>query len=236
LHELSGGAFELVSTLDPSPGDHVFCYGADETLAEIERTLPVGVIFHGHGAGIGVAVVDREALDAERDLATRLALDTIAFDQRGCLSPRLVLVDADAEQARAFARDVARELARLQETIPRGALLQGEQADALRYRATMTYLAEVYEAGGGLVAFDAQARPLPIPPTGRNLFVAKCHSPTEYLDPVGSAIAAVGLACRSTLSQLVEQRFGRARRAKLGSMQSPRLDGPVDKRTRPRVV
>src|SRR5690606_16063514 len=90
LLEASGGQFELVSALTPSAGDQLWAYGSDQTLAAVANELPSGVVFHGHGSGFGLAIVDDAGLcDLER-AADGLARDCIAFDQRGCLSPRLV--------------------------------------------------------------------------------------------------------------------------------------------------
>lgn len=236
LHEASAGEFDLVTNLAPRAGEQVFAYGSDETLSELRRMLPAGVVFHGHGAGIGIAVVDETGLDGEPDLALRLALDTAAFDQRGCLSPRLVLVAADTPRARAFAVDVGRKLALIERKIPRGTLSTDDRAEILRYRATMTYLAEVIEAETSTVVFDDEARRLPIAPTSRNLSIVKTNAPHEFIDPIRPAIAAVGLACGPELEARVKQAVPRARISPVGQMQTPALDGPVDLRTRARVL
>jgi hypothetical protein len=85
LAEAAPGLFELTSELAPAPGDHVHAYGSDATLAELARTLPRGVVLHGHGSGFAAAVLERPFSD---DVWDRLALDVALFDQRGCLSPR----------------------------------------------------------------------------------------------------------------------------------------------------
>lgn len=236
LAAASPGTFEIVAELQPHSGDHVFAYGSDRTLAEFEAALPAGVVFHGHGFGMGVAVVDEDTLARPSDLAQRLALDTVAFDQRGCLSPRLVLVDCEVGRAREFARDLAKELLALDAAVPRGRLLEDEQADIVRYRATMSYLAEVFGSEEGMVVLDTEVRGLPIPPTGRNLLVVNSRAPADFLAPIASAIAALGLGVSETLEALVRQRLPGARVSAIGHMQRPPLDGPVDRRTRPRVL
>src|SRR6478752_1492760 len=58
LHELAPGSFELVHTLTPKPGDRLWCYGSDETLADLRASVPRGVWLHAHGSGFGAVAVD----------------------------------------------------------------------------------------------------------------------------------------------------------------------------------
>ena len=126
--------------------------------------------------------------------------------------------------------------AHLEDTVPRGALLEGEQVDIVRYRATMTYLCEVFESKTSLVVFDGRARQLPIPPTGRNLLVVSTRAPLDFIEPIAPVIAAVGLACRVALAERVQGSIPRARTSPVGRMQRPALDGPVDRRSEPRIL
>ena len=176
LHEGSRGAFHLVDELAPNPGDHVWAYGSDETLRALRGELPAGVVLHAHGAGIGVAVVESPVAGPGRDgalasAARGLAEDVIAFDQRGCLSPRLCLFAGDADAARRFVELLVKRLARLEHDVPRGALSREELADQTRYRDSMLYAAELFPAGKGAVGLDVTGDALVLPPIGRNLHV-----------------------------------------------------------------
>src|SRR4051812_35928675 len=51
LRTLTPELFELATELTPQPGDHLWAYGADATLAEVRKSLPSGVWFHAHGSG-----------------------------------------------------------------------------------------------------------------------------------------------------------------------------------------
>lgn len=229
LHDASRGAFRLVDELAPSPGDHVWAYGSDETLAALRGELPAGVVYHPHGHGFGVAVVD--ASQAGPRAATGLAEDVVPFDQRGCLSPRVALVLGSAEAVRDFAEGLARELARLGHDVPRGALDADESSDIVRYRDTMLYAAELLHAGKGYVGLDVVGRHVLVPPVGRNVHVVRSDDPVRALEALGSQVAAVGVAGGPELVERIRAALPGARVSELGMMQRPPFDGPVDRRT-----
>ena len=232
LAEAAPGLFEIVPELAPEPGDAVYAYGSDETLEAVRASLPSGVAFHAHGAGIGVAVVDSP--HATSETARALARDVVPFDQRGCLSPRaLVFVGTDAE-AGAFAGLVARELATLAVDVPLGTLDPEENADVDRFRDTVTYAGETFAAGPGWLGVSARDA-FGVAPIGRNLLVVPTSDPVRLLAPATRLIAALGFATDSTLESELARALPFARRGALGRMQRPPFDGPVDRReaTRP---
>lgn len=235
LYEGSHGAFRLTDELAPNPGDHVWAYGSDETLRALRGELPAGVVLHAHGAGIGVAVVEPPAPGPERDralasAAQRLAEDVVAFDQRGCLSPRLCLFAGDADTAHRFVELLIKQLARLGHDVPRGALSPEELADQTRYRDSMLYAAELFAAGKGSVGLDASGGPLVLPPVGRNLHIQVTGDPAPALASLESSIAALGLSVSDATAERLAEALPRARRSALGRMQRPPFDGPVDLR------
>ena len=136
-------AFQLVTELSPHAGDRLWAYGSDETLDEVAVTLPPGVAFHGHGSGFGVGVIDRSTSDVElAELLPRLAEDIALFDQRGCLSPRVLLrrvrgaelaheVIAESLAARADACSKTR--------VPRGRLEPEEAAEISTFCDSASY-------------------------------------------------------------------------------------------------
>src|SRR5208283_100464 len=78
----------LVEEVDPARlfGGEVHVYGRDATIASVRGRVGERVRVRGHGAGMGIAIVSAQArLEAAAD---SLAEDVVAFDQRGCLSPR----------------------------------------------------------------------------------------------------------------------------------------------------
>lgn len=233
LAELSGGAFSLVSALSPEPGDHFWAYGTQSTLEQVRDGLPSGVHFHPHGPGMGVALVVEPdhlvegALDAAAD---GLAQDTIAFDQRGCLSPRVVLVAGSSAFAEDFCGRLATALAAWEKVVPRGTLDSAEAADARRYEDTMLYTGGALVAGCGLVALDPIAERVVVPPIGRYLHVTRTTDPLGLLARMADKITCVGLFNAPLMPALCEQRLGPRRYVSLGQMQKPPLDGPVDLR------
>jgi acyl-CoA reductase-like NAD-dependent aldehyde dehydrogenase len=79
----------------------IHVYGRDETIAAVRASAAKGVVVRGHGVGLGVAVVTRAA--DLRAAAEALAADVVTFDQRGCLSPRIAIVEGDVSRAETFA-------------------------------------------------------------------------------------------------------------------------------------
>lgn len=231
LREASGGLFRITDELTPSPGDHVWAYGSDETLAHLRGELPAGVVYHAHGHGFGIAVVE-----ASEDLpaaARALAEDVIAFDQRGCLSPRVAFVLGDEAATRAFAEALARALGELGHDIPRGTLDPDETADIVRYRDTMLYAAELLPAGKGHVGLDVAATHVIVPPIGRNVHVVRTPDLRAAVATLAPSVAAVGHATTPERIRELADLLPRARASRLGQMQRPRFDGPVDLRTPP---
>jgi Acyl-CoA reductase (LuxC) len=224
LHDLVPGLFELTTKLSPEPGDHFWSYGADATIAELRRALPAGVWFHQHGAGIGAVVVDAQTWTVAD--AGAVALDTVLFDQRGCLSPRAVCVLGSSEQARSVAEGIARELGALEREVPIGQSNALELADARRNRDLAAYAFEVFDAGRGWVSVSAE---LVIAPSGRNLHVVHSADAVQTLAPFVRHITCIGTNARALEGRL-RQAFTGARVVALGDMQRPSLDGPVDRR------
>lgn len=233
LQQATGGLFRLVDELDPNPSEHVWAYGRDETLRDLRHTLPAGVVLHAHGDGLGVAVVDARTPCAEGELtawAQALAHDVVAFDQRGCLSPRLALLVGDEAAARAFARQLARGLAELEERVPRGETSPEERGAQRWHQETLRYVGEVFPAGRGAVTLDLVGERATVSPGGRVLPVVRCDEPAPLLRVLAPAIAAVGLAGSPPLWAMARDVVPRARSSSVGRMQRPPLDGPVDQR------
>lgn len=229
LAEAEPGLFEIVPELLPQPGDAYWAYGGDETLAAVGSRLPPGVELHAQGPGWGAAVIDGASVNEEAALA--LARDLVPFDQRGCLSPRLALVQGGVADARRFAELVAAALETLERAVPLGALDAEELADAARFRDTAAYAGAALPAGSGTVALLSGAARL-LAPSGRNLAVVTVDHPQTLLEPVAAELTALGLAVPKEERQRLEAAFPGARTSALGAMQRPRLDGPADRRGR----
>jgi hypothetical protein len=225
------GAFELVEELEPRPGDSVWAYGSDETLSALWQKLPSGVVLHAGGPGYGVAVVDDEHADLEA--ARALARDVLAFDQRGCLSPRVACFVGGLSRARAFAAALAAELAHFAQRVPLGALSLDEAAEATRFRDTLSYAGRLFPAGPGSVAVIDDH--FVLAPAGRHLTLVVTRDPLARLAPVAPEVTALGLATAPPLADALRRALPKARSSALGRMQCPAFDGPADLRTEARV-
>src|SRR5579883_579961 len=124
----------------------VVVYGSDATVDGYRRRTPAGARFLGYGHRLSVAAVAREALSQENldQTARRLAWDMALFDQRGCLSPQLALVERDGERSSVeLAHATATRLDELCRTLPRGAVSAEEAArirsarDAAAFQAAL---------------------------------------------------------------------------------------------------
>jgi hypothetical protein len=225
-------AFDVASW----PDGEVHVYGRDETIADVRARVrghggDARVIVRGHGAGMGVAWISRAA--DPRRAAAALAEDVVLFDQRGCLSPRVVLVEAeegDATRADAFADALHADLERLETSVPRGVVPGGERAAADRYVATMTYACRALVGRAHAIGVGPRGAPVVLPPPYRHVHVAPCASAAEakrLLEPLAKAIVAVGTDDAAGARALSPPW---ARVSALGRMQRPPLDGPVDQR------
>ena len=225
------GLFELTDELSPNAGDSVWAYGSDETLDALWRRLPNGAVLHAGGPGYGVAVLEAEHADVAA--ARSLARDLVAFDQRGCLSPRVALFAGGLARAQAFAEALAAELADVAERVPLGAPSAEEAAEVTTFRDTLGYAGRVFRAGPGSVAVIDDR--LVLAPGGRNLTLVVTRDPVARLEPVARHVTALGLATSPALEHALQSALPNARTSALGSMQRPRFDGPADRRTRPRL-
>ena len=81
-----------------SLADAVVATGEDASVLALRQRAPLTTRFVARGARLSVGLIAREALApaALPELAARMALDTLLWDQRGCLSPVAWLVEGDA--------------------------------------------------------------------------------------------------------------------------------------------
>ncbi len=210
----------------------VHVYGRDETIAAVRAVARPGVVVRGHGAGMGVAVVTAAA--EVGSAAQALVADVAAFDQRGCLSPRLVVVEGDEARARAFAGAMHESLEQWGARVPRGSLTDDERREATAWHDTLAFAGEVLAGESHLVALRSLASSrsplLLVPPPGRHLLVTPAPSLEagfHALAPLGRHIVAVGTDDPGRVRSFAP---AHARTSRLGRMQRPPLDGPVDRR------
>jgi hypothetical protein len=234
LCEASPGAFRIVEQLRPDPGDHVWAYGSNETLAQLRADLPRGVFLHAHGSGMAVAafVEPRQMYDEDElwQAISGLTTDVILFDQRGCLSPRLVLVQGSETFAQQIAHHLVDTLTDAESIIARGSLSADEQADILHYETIFTYLGAFHRAGQGGVTLDPELERFVVPPVGRYLHITRTSDALGLIRTLGPHITSFGTWGDARLEGQILAAIGRRRVAAFGTFQQPELDGPVDLR------
>jgi hypothetical protein len=223
-------AFSQVDERDVSQieAQEIHVYGRDETIAAVRARARPGVVVRGHAAGMGVALLSRDAEPGPA--AGALALDMVAFDQRGCLSPRLAVVLGGEARAAAFAGALHAALGGWAVRVPRGQLAADERAAARRWRDAVAFAGRVWEAEEHVVALVPESAAGYVPPPGRHLTVLAASSPevaAAALAPLARAIVTVGTDAPLELAPLVP---AHSRLSLLGTMQRPPLDGPVDRR------
>ena len=234
LAKAAPGKFAIDEELRVAPGDHVWAYGSDETLRQLRKSLPAAAVLHENGHGFGVVVLaEREVHDAaaREHIARSIAVDTAAFDQRGCLSPRVVMIEGGPSLVREFSNSLAVALAEREHTIPRGPLTEDERADIARFRDTLCIAGMVLDAGSGLVSFEHENLPWFLPPAGRVLHVKSVRDVVEGLREVAVQLTTIGVtSLQSAIVVRLKRDLPQVRFAELGHMQQPMLDGPVDLR------
>jgi hypothetical protein len=204
----------------------VHVYGRDRTIAEVRAQVRSGVRVRGHGAGMGVAVVS-DAVDLAQ-AAGAVAFDVAAFDQRGCLSPRVAFVVGDETRAAAFAQATHEALAAFGERVPRGSLSDDERSEAARWRDLAAFAGGLRAAEDHAVALFPGLDAAALPPPGRHLVVVAIPTVAALeatLRPMAPYVVAVGSDDPRAPAP------AHARRSSLGAMQRPPLDGPVDRRS-----
>lgn len=209
-------------------GGEIHAYGRQVTLDAIRATARVPL--WAHGPGFGIAVVG----DANpEESACALATDVALFDQRGCMSPRVVWSIGSAASARRFADALAGALETLAAEVPRGSLEDAEVAAIERWFLTGAMTGDACRGSAhGVLVLDAGAR-WELPPEGRHVTVVAAPSVGAVeaaVEAFAGAITNVGIEASETsaLREILPQ----ARMSSLGSMQSIPLDGPVDLRAR----
>ncbi|MCS6901374.1 MAG: acyl-CoA reductase [Myxococcales bacterium] len=221
------GSIALTESLSAKPGESVHAYGSDATLEAIQGTLPPGTRFWGHGHGFGITVLDTSSSEIVRGLAR----DVAYFDQRGCLSPRLVLWIGSEEGGVALARKLHGELEVLARELPPGREAPEETAARHQYLAAMEAVGDIFSGATAVVGFQSGPEGLIVPSFPRGVHTVQISSPKrarELLAPWAQWITCLG--GNGAAAEQVAQGIPWARRAAPGHMQRPPLDGPVDRR------
>jgi acyl-CoA reductase-like NAD-dependent aldehyde dehydrogenase len=211
--------------------DVVSVYGSDETVAALRPRVPKHASFIAHGHGLGAIYLAAETLaneDAARALAKQAALDVAAYDQRGCLSPHAVWVQAGAKvDARDFAQLLLQALEQIEHVLPRGEVPAHAAAAQLQWRGVAAALFELHQGSSAAVSYEGAAPPRPTPGY-RNISVHECRDTAALsarLAPLGVQLKALGVAGDAAARELA---IVAPYVCPLGAMQTPPLDAELD--------
>lgn len=239
IAEWSGGTAHLEAPLFHE-ADCITATGSDETLEKIRRHVPLKTRFLGYGHRVSFAFVTHEALTGlqPQKVAMRAATDVVAWNQLGCLSPHVIYVEHGAGvTAEQFAELLARELARREESEPRGELPAESAAVIASKRAfyeirsahspdTRHWFSE--NSTAWTVIYEADPR-FQLSCLNRFIYVKGATSLTEALqnaDGIRGKVSTVGIAAtedRAPALAMELARWGVTRVCPLGQMQNPPL-------------
>jgi len=133
--------------------DLVLAYGREATLDGIAAHRPARLL--RFGPRLSAALIAADACD--RAIADVAAAEVALFDQQGCLSPQLLVVeDGGAAAIGRFVEALLAALARLAITLPRAPLSLAEAAAAWRFLARQRWRAQ--EGAAVEVHADPQAQ------------------------------------------------------------------------------
>lgn len=208
---------ELDASREPPHTNAVHVYGRTETVETIRARLAPETHLYAHGPGFAAAFA------TSPEHAAAIARDIVPFDQRGCLSPRLTLFAGDVAEFNAFCTELSEQLRTWERRVPRGLLEEG--AEWARYRATWQMSDALVLEGPTHLVVGTTRELCALAPSGRAMHVVAVRSwahARALLTPFAPHLTAIAGA--------PEAPFPRVRAAKLGELQRPPLDGPVDLR------
>jgi hypothetical protein len=214
--------------------------GSDEALAAIRHHLPGRTRFLGYGHRLSFAYVASEALTSYQAKKTvaQAATDVVAWNQLGCLSPHVIYVEhGGGVAAENFAEMLAEELAKREESEPRGEVAAETAATIASRRAfyevraahspdTRFWRSE--NSTAWTVVYEADAR-FQLSCLNRFIYVkgtTDLKTALENTDAVRGKVSTVGVAASEEKSQQLAKQlalWGVTRVCPLGRMQNPPL-------------
>ena len=197
-------------------------YGSHRAIDSLANCAPNHVAIERHGPGFSAIVGGSQSLENAVDC---LAIDFALFDQRGCLSPRVVI---EIGAPSAVYQKMHRALQSPQ--ISPRTLTPLEIQEHVHARALGRMCGEVLEGNHHtLVRFWGLPTSLPLSPTGRVVYwvnVPTLSNALDLLRPARASITCVATDPAHTIT--LSAHFARV--CALGDLQRLPLDGPVDRR------
>jgi hypothetical protein len=221
------GGSEMLEDVALRRADAIVVYGGDETVAALRRRAPVTTRFVAYHHRMSVGVVGVGALEEPHATASAasVARAVAIFDQRGCVSPRVVYVEEGGVLSpREFARLLAQSLAGLERELPSGTLDPAEASALHQVRGTAELIAaadpgsdsgtEIHHGGEAswTVIFDhGPADPAPcLGRTVRVVPLTDVEQLPKLIARVGAHLQTVGTAGLGDRSKGLAVSLGRA--------------------------
>jgi hypothetical protein len=228
--------------------DCVTATGSDEALAAIRHHVPARLRFLGYGHRLSFAYVAGEALSGfqAKKTVTRAATDVVAWNQLGCLSPHVIYVEhGGGVAAEHFAEMLAEELAKREETEPRGEVpaetaatiasrrafyeVRAAHSPETRYEEySVTRYWRSENSTAWTVVYEEDAR-FQLSCLNRFIYVKGVSDLTKALenaDSIHGKVSTVGVAASAEKTEELAKRlaaWGVTRVCPLGQMQNPPL-------------
>ena len=239
IAEWRGGNVELERVVFES-ADCVTATGSDETITAIRNVIPkrTRLVPYAHRLSFGYICSGMLSRPQANQIAGRAAADVTAWNQLGCLSPHVIYVEAGGQvSAEQFAELMAEELARREESEPRGELpVETAAAIASRrsfydVRAAHSPDTRQWHSQGSTawtVVYEADPR-FQVSCLNRFIYVKSVKDLAEALegaDSVRGSVSTVGVAAPDDGAQALAialARWGVTRVCPLGQMQNPPL-------------
>lgn len=208
----------------------VLAYGNDSTIRQLKAQCPLHTRLLGHGHRVSVAYLARESL-LDNSLALMgqaLARDIALYDQQGCLSPHVIVVEESGEvSVPALCEHLASvampEVAR---RWPLGQLSLGQASAQVQFKGVVSFTGELWDGEGGAVCLT-EAEHFEPSCLGRVVLVKAVSGLPDalrYLEPIRHHLQGVALEADEVRWQSLALglgAFGASRICRPGQLQAP---------------
>ncbi len=220
--------------------DRVIAYGSDATLDALRARMPKHTPLIEHGHGLGLVFVDTKTLRSPRShsaLIVKLATDIAAYDQRGCLSPQGIWLQADDNTARAFCMKLLeRGLKPIEQWMPRGPMPLEERVVHSQWRLAAQAQGALFATQTSGIAYFAK-RPFRLTPGRREVGVYRCDSLASFgvqAVRLGEHVKLIASSQPKQVQRFVDRHWpqvSKPRVCAIGQMQTPAIDAWWDGRS-----
>lgn len=223
-----GGAVELEAPA-LAAAEALLIHGGDDAVASLQRRVDPLCRLVAHPHRFSLTYLTRPATDAPVEALLR---DAFAWDQRGCLSSRLVYVEGDVDETRALAVRLAAAAGPFSRRHPRGPQPLPLLAAHAQLRGRLDFTGEAFVGPDHLIGVDHG--PFELPPDGRCLLLRAVPSVEAALAELGSLgrrLQGVAIHGPAAAREAAADAFARAGAAWIcapGDLQRPPTGWPAD--------